>query len=69
DEKRNEIVDRLKKQFKKVRKKETLFDEKHIAKSLIAAAVDFTTIVANIGSIFSPGNVLGMALVKWFSAI
>ncbi len=64
ENKRKEIIKELKKHFKTAGKEDTLFDEKHIAKSLLETSESITFVVANICSIISPENVLGMALMK-----
>lgn len=57
---RKEIIKRLKEGCKK----DVLFDERNIGKSLMEAAVDITTIAANLCSIISPENYIGVALMK-----
>jgi hypothetical protein len=43
---------------------DSAFDEHNVGKSLIDSALNVTTIAANISSIISPENVIGLALIK-----
>lgn len=54
------IIKRLKEQCED----DDIFDERNIGKSLIDAAVDITTIVANLSTIISPQNCIWNALIK-----
>ncbi len=61
---RKAIVKYLKKQFIDLGKDDSAFDERNIGKSLIDAAVNITTVAANLSSLVSPQNLIGIALVK-----
>ena len=64
DESRKKIIKSLKKQFKEAGKEDTEFDENNIGKSLIDATVNVTSIAANLSTIITPQNVVGVALLK-----
>lgn len=63
-EKRKKIIKGLKKQFKDNGKEDAIFDEAAIGKSMVDAAVDITSIASNLMTFISPGNVIGVALMK-----
>ncbi len=67
DESRKKIVKQIRKQFEKDAKANTVFDETHVAKSLLQGAVDVTTVLANISSLISPANSLGKVMVGLIS--
>lgn len=64
DASRKKIIKELEKLFKNSEKENIKFDEKNIGKSLIDGAVNITTIIANISSMFSPGNIIAGSLIK-----
>ena len=59
---RKEVVKEIEKVFKEQTKSEKRFDVKNIEKTLIDGAVNITTILANISSVISPGNVIYSAI-------
>lgn len=61
---RKAIVKHLKKQVKDLGKEDSVFDERNIGKSLIDATVNITTVAANLSSLVSPQNQIGIALLK-----
>jgi hypothetical protein len=61
---KKKIIKSLKTQFKESGKDDSAFDEAHIGKTLIQGALDITTIAANIRTVVSPENYLGVALIK-----
>ena len=61
---RKAIVKHLKNQFKDLGKDDSAFDERNMGKSLIDAAVNITTVAANLSSLVSPQNQIGIALLK-----
>ncbi len=64
EETRKKAVKVLKKQFKEDGKEDVAFDDRYIGKSLIDIGVNLTTIAANLNSIISPSNHIGVALIK-----
>ena len=64
EKERKAIVKHLKKQFKDLGKDDSAFDERNMGKSLIDAAVNITTVAANLSSLVSPQNQIGIALLK-----
>lgn len=62
EKKKQEIIKKLKKQFKDRNKDEKIFDEKQIGKSLIETTEDIADILANIGGLVSPTGLLGTVL-------
>lgn len=64
EDSRKIVIKSLKKQFKDSGKDEDAFDEKNIGKSLIDLSVNVTTIAANLTSIISPQNTVGVALLN-----
>ena len=60
DASRKEIIKKIKDSCKK----DVLFDERNIGKTLIRAAVDVTTLAANLCSIISQENHIGIALMN-----
>ena len=68
DEKsRKQIVKEIKKQCKNSDTDMKTFDDNNIGKSLIETTANVTSIVANVSSFFSPGNVIANALKSLFS--
>ena len=61
---KKEVVKEIKKIFEKQTKSEKPFDEKNIGKALIDGAVNITTILANISSVISPGNMVYSAIAE-----
>jgi hypothetical protein len=61
---RKSIIKALKEQFKESGKEDSKFDERNIGKSLIDNGANITTIAANISSIISPENKVGIALIS-----
>lgn len=59
---RKAVVKEIKKSYKEQTKTEKQFDEKNIGKTLIDGAVNITTILANISTFISPGNVIYSAI-------
>ncbi len=57
-----EVIKELKKFFKD-NDKEDVFDEQHIGKSVMDAALDITSLANNIYSLISPANYIGSALI------
>lgn len=64
DKTQKAIIKELKKQYKKDNKTDRAFDEKHIAKSLIDGAVNFTEIAVNISAIANPTSVIMTGLLS-----
>ena len=64
EESRKTIIKSLKKHFKDSGKDDEAFDEKNIGKSLIDLSVNVTTIAANLTSVISPQNTVGVALLN-----
>ena len=64
DEKRKTIKKSLKKFFKDNCKDDNVFQDKEIGKSLVNAAVNITDVAANLSSIISPENTVGVALLN-----
>lgn len=64
EENRDRVIRALKKQFKEDGKDDSAFDERYVGKSLIDMGANITTIAANISSIITPDNKLGVALIK-----
>ena len=62
EESRKRAIKKIKEQFKESGKEENHFDERKIGESLIKMGADVTTIFANIASILSAENLVGMAL-------
>lgn len=64
DEKsKKQIIKELKKEFKKHIKDNSIFDEKHIGKTLKDCTIDVTSILANIHSLFASQNLVAQALI------
>ncbi len=63
DEESREKVIREMRKFFRENDKEDVFDEKQLGKSLMNAALDITTLAANISSLISPVNTIGSALM------
>ncbi len=61
---KEEIIKSLKKQLKDSGKDESVFDENNIGKTLIDGAVNVTTVAANLSTLISPENLVGVALIK-----
>lgn len=61
---RKKVVKGIQKEFKAQQKNEVPFNEKNIGKSLISGAINITTLVANISSLFSPENVIFKAFAE-----
>lgn len=59
---KEEIVREIKKKIQKDNKEQAVFDEKNIGKSLLKAGLSTASIVNEISSLFSPGNILIQAL-------
>ena len=66
---RKQIIKELKKQFNSAEKAEREFQERNIGKSLIDAACNLTTVAANISSLISPENTIGVAVLKLLTSI
>ena len=64
EDNRKKVIKTLKEQFKTANKSEDLFDERNIGKSLIDITCNITSIISNISSVLSPGNIIGDALKK-----
>lgn len=64
EETRKKAIKKLKKQFKADGKDDGAFDEQCIGKSMIDIGVNITTIAANLSSIITPENYIGVALLK-----
>lgn len=64
---RKKIIVELKKQIKAEGKDDKLFDDNNIGKSLLETTANITTVVANISSLVSPENLIGVALMKLLS--
>lgn len=64
DKNRNEIIKEIKENYKKQTKSEKQFDERNIGKTIIDGAVNITTILADISTFISSGNVLFPAVSK-----
>lgn len=64
EESRRRIIKRLKKQLKEEGKEDLAFDESNMGKALLDSALNITTVVANLSSIISPQNVVGVALLN-----
>lgn len=61
---RKRIIDELRKELQSGGQENDVFDETNIGKSLIAGAVNITTIAANLSTLFSPQNVIAKELFK-----
>ncbi|MCD8378961.1 MAG: hypothetical protein LUC95_01245 [Lachnospiraceae bacterium] len=59
---RKKVIRELKKFFRE-NDKDEVFDENEIGKSIMNAALDVTTLAANLSSLLSPANAIGTALV------
>ena len=64
---RKKIIVELKKQIKAEGKDDKLFDDNNIGKSLLETPANITTVAANISSLVSPENLIGVALMKLLS--
>ena len=64
---RKKIIVELKKQIKAEGKDDKLFDDNNIGKSLLETTANITTVAANISSLVSPENLIGVALMKLLS--
>lgn len=64
---RKKIIAELKKQIKAEGKDDKLFDDNNIGKSLLETTANITTVAANISSLVSPENLIGVALMKLLS--
>lgn len=64
---RKKIIAELKKQIKAEGKDDKLFEDNNIGKSLLETTANITTVVANISSLVSPENLIGVALMKLLS--
>lgn len=64
EETRKKVIKELKKQFKVDGKDDSTFDERCIGKSMIDIGVNITTLAANLSSIITPENYIGVALLK-----
>ena len=60
---RKKIIAALKEQLLSEGKDDTVFDERNIGKSLIDGAINITTLAANLSSIITPQNKIGVALL------
>ena len=63
-ESREKIISELKKTIIEKGKKDLIFDDSSIGKTILDSAVNITTIIANISGLITPKNVVGTALVK-----
>lgn len=63
DDNRKKIIRSIKKTLKESGKDDEAFDDSEIGKSLIDAAVNVTTVAANISGLVSAENVIGKALL------
>jgi hypothetical protein len=61
---RKSIIKALKEQFEESGKENSKFDERNVGKSLIESAANVTAIAANISSVISPENKVGVALIN-----
>lgn len=61
---RKKVIKELKKQFKADGKDDNAFDERCIGKSMIDLGVNITTVAANLSSMITPENYIGVALLK-----
>lgn len=66
EDNRKHIIKELRKEFKKNQKENSVFDEKHIGKTILNGTINITTILANIASIISPENVVGVAFFEFY---
>ena len=57
----------MKKQIKAEGKDNKLFEDNNIRKSLLETTANITTVAANISSLVSPENLIGVALMKLLS--
>ena len=66
EEKKNQdkIIKAIKKELKEKNKSEKAFDDKNIGKSLLDVGVSVTSILDNVSSLFSPGNIIKEAVLK-----
>lgn len=64
DANRKDIIDKLKKQLSAEGKDDFVFDERNIGKSLIEGAVNITTLAANLSTLITPQNQVGVALMN-----
>ena len=64
EESRKRIIKSLRKHFRDTGKDENAFDEKNVGKSLIDLAVNVSTLAANLTTIISPQNAIGVALLN-----
>lgn len=66
---RKAIIQEIKTAFKKCGKDDSEFDEKHIGNTLLEAAVDITTLLANINSVFTPEGAVAKSVLGLFARI
>lgn len=64
---RKKIIAELKKQIRAEGKDDKLFEDNNIGKSLLETTANITTVAANISSLVSPENLIGVALMKLLS--
>jgi len=64
EQSRKEIRKKLKENYKKSGKDNSVFDENNIGKSLLEGAVNVTAIVSNLSSAFSPSNAIAKTFLK-----
>lgn len=65
EDNRKHIIKELRNEFKKNQKDNSVFDEKHVGKTVLNYALDITTIIANISSIISRENKIGIAFIEF----
>ena len=66
---KKEIIKGLKEEVKKQRKTGKEFDEKHIGKALIEGAIDATSLLVNLESLFMPENAIYTALTNLVKSV
>lgn len=66
EEKKNQdkIIKAIKKELKEKNKSEKAFDDKNIGKSLLDVGVSVASILDNVSSLFTPGNIIKEAVLK-----
>ena len=68
EEKRKNIIKKMKNEFKQSQSDNCVFDEKHIGRTLLNYSMNIITIIAGIESIISPENKIGVAFLEFIQS-